>query len=360
MMGKRTNTAVWLEKYGRWQINIQKDGKRRTFYSSKPGRAGQRECQAKADAWLDDNIDSRPRRVEEVAAAYLEDCRQRTSYANARKEESICRVWILPQIGHIRFDQLGEQHLQKVVTAAFAAGKSEKTLKNIRATLMALAKFARRCRWSTFRPEEINIPRGAARGTRSILQPAHLVTLFTEDTTLWRGKRVPDPLILAYRLQVLTGLRPGELLGLQRSDRWGNTVVVQRSINIYGEVTTGKNENARRRITLTPTALSVWQAQEERTTGSAFLFPYLQEHTYRRYLQRYCAANGLPAVTPYELRHTFVSAVQSLPEGWVRTLVGHSQSMDTFGVYAHATQGLENQIAQKLQEIFDDLLKSCV
>ena len=39
-MGKRTNTAVWLDKYGRWQIKVQKDGQRRTFTSSKPGRTG--------------------------------------------------------------------------------------------------------------------------------------------------------------------------------------------------------------------------------------------------------------------------------------------------------------------------------
>lgn len=35
---KRTNTAVWMEKQKRWQIKVQKDGERRTFYSFKPGR----------------------------------------------------------------------------------------------------------------------------------------------------------------------------------------------------------------------------------------------------------------------------------------------------------------------------------
>ena len=37
-MGKRTNTAAWQEKQGRWRIDVQKDGKRRSFYSSTPGR----------------------------------------------------------------------------------------------------------------------------------------------------------------------------------------------------------------------------------------------------------------------------------------------------------------------------------
>lgn len=55
-MGKRTNTAVWLEKQERWQVNVQKDGKRRSFYSMKPGRAGQREANRKADDWLDKGV----------------------------------------------------------------------------------------------------------------------------------------------------------------------------------------------------------------------------------------------------------------------------------------------------------------
>lgn len=62
-MGKRTNTAVWSDKYKRWQVNVQQDGKRRSFYSSTPGRKGQREANAKADAWLDNGIENTSTRV---------------------------------------------------------------------------------------------------------------------------------------------------------------------------------------------------------------------------------------------------------------------------------------------------------
>lgn len=52
-MGTRTNTAKWVESRKRWQVNVQKDGTRKTFTSSIPGRNGQREANAKADAWLE-------------------------------------------------------------------------------------------------------------------------------------------------------------------------------------------------------------------------------------------------------------------------------------------------------------------
>ena len=48
-MTTRTNSAKWMGT--RWQINVQKDGQRKSFYSSKPGRTGQREANAKAVSW---------------------------------------------------------------------------------------------------------------------------------------------------------------------------------------------------------------------------------------------------------------------------------------------------------------------
>ena len=57
------------------------------------------------------------------------------------------------------------------------------------------------------------------------------------------------------------------------------------------------------------------------------------------------AERQLPG-TLYSLRHTFVSIISSqthLAEGTIREIVGHSQSMDTFGTYKHAVAGeLEN------------------
>ena len=48
-MRTRINTAKWYETKGLWIISVQKDGKRKQFSSSKKGRTGQREANAKAD-----------------------------------------------------------------------------------------------------------------------------------------------------------------------------------------------------------------------------------------------------------------------------------------------------------------------
>ena len=62
-MGARVNTAIWMESSQRCGSMLQKDGVRRSFYSSKPGRNGQREANRKADAWLDDGIEDQRMKV---------------------------------------------------------------------------------------------------------------------------------------------------------------------------------------------------------------------------------------------------------------------------------------------------------
>lgn len=354
-MAKRTNTAKWLESQKRWQINVQQDGRRRTFTSTKPGRAGQREANAKADAWLEDGIDQARVRVDQLLDGYLETVKKRTGTGNYQNEEYRCRVWLRPRIGHLQILRVSEQDLQAVIDDAFAKGLSRKSLTNLRATIMAFFKYCRKCRATTFYPENIDIPKGAPVARKQILQPDDLITLFTVETTLLRGKRAFDDYIYAYRFQVLTGLRPGELLGLMWSDISGDTVQIRRSINILGEITTGKNENAIRSFVLSPAAQDVLEKQRA-ISKSIYVFRPIMEDGYRKRWQRYCEANGIQKITPYEMRHTFVSIAKNLPEGQLKALVGHSRSMDTYGTYSHQIQGEQQETARRLEEIFAQLL----
>ena len=189
-----------------------------------------------------------------------------------------------------------------------------------------------------------------------ILQPESLRALFTIDTTLWRGKRVQDPYINAYRFSAVTGLRPGELIGLRWADVHGDQVCIRRAINVHGEETRGKNENALRAFTLTGTAAAILADQRLLTGAEDSVFDIQSESTYRHCWKRYCEANDIDYIPPYNLRHTFVSLAKTLPEGAVKPLVGHSRQMDTYGVYAHLLQGEEEQTALELENKLQKVL----
>ena len=98
-MSKRTNTAQWEEKYSRWRIAVQKDGERRQFYSSKPGRTGQREANAKADAWLDDGIGVKARRVDELYKDWYATLEKTNGTGNCRMLKAVGARAFCPRSG---------------------------------------------------------------------------------------------------------------------------------------------------------------------------------------------------------------------------------------------------------------------
>lgn len=354
-MGKRTNTAKWMENQKRWQINVQKDGVRRSFTSSKPGRTGQREANAKADAWLDDGIEIKRYRVSDLYELYMEDIDTRTSKSNSIKERKIAQLYVLPIIGKKNLQSLSDQDLQDVINAAVKKDLARKTISCIRASMMGFCKFCRRKKVSTYIPDDVIIPKSVRSKEKNILQPENLLVLFSSDKTIYHEKEVVDPFIHAYRFQVLTGLRPGELMGLRWSDIRGDVIHLQRSINILNEVTAGKNQNAIRAVNLTIMAQEVLQ-QQRKISRSESIFEISNGDHYRKRFKVYCEHNNIPYVPPYNLRHTFVSVAKTLPEGQVKSIVGHSKDMDTFGVYGHELRGDGERVALELQNIFQTLL----
>lgn len=356
-MGKRTNTAVWSDKYQRWQVNVQKDGKRRSFYSSTPGRTGQREANAKADAWLDHGISPSGERVSALYEQFRTESETILSTTEYKHVESIGRVWIVPNLGRKKAPDLCDGDIQKILDKAAAMGRSKKTIQDINGVINRFLKWCRRNKKTTYRPDDVHIPASARLKGKKVLQPSDLSTLLSVDTTIYKGKRIKEEYIHAYRFQVLTGLRPGELRGLRIENVDGNRILVQRSVNVFYEETKGKNENAIRSFVMSELAQAELAAQlREYPSESGYIFELPSPTAYRERWQKYCESNGMTITTPYELRHTFVSVAKMLPAGEVKPLVGHSQSMDTFGIYGHALAGEDTETAQKINGLFQKIL----
>lgn len=361
-MAKRSGTAAWDKKRKRWRIDVYKEGRQRSFYSSTPGTTGRNEANAKADAWLQSGVTQRAaqRRVSDLWQDYLTDVEARSSLANYKKIRSIGNAYILPLLRARRVSELTEGDFQNLLNKAYKHGSfsgngtrklspgetlSRKTLVSIAA---AIGNFVRYCRVTakvtSLHLENLQIPKGARNKGKKVLLPDSLQVLLTSSETICRNKIVHDPLIHAYRLSVVSGLRPGELMGL----RWGDvspdcsSINVRRAINTDNEITRGKNDNAVRRIVLSDYGHAALTAQLDACGGfrnvsfSQPVFDISREQSFRRAWYRYCDYNNIPRITLYELRHTFVSIIQDLPEGEIKRLVGHSKSMDTFGIYAHA------------------------
>ena len=364
MTKKKLSPPTWDEQNQRWKKVAYCNNMSKTFYSKRRGAtSAEKEITAAINAWKD-KIEGLTgcgkltpmSRVKDVYEDFKIDIEARTSKANWHTIEWRFEVWILPIIGNLSILDLNDGVLQKVINNAYKQGNlSHKTLINMRADLSAFSKFCRKNQLTSYRPEDIDIPRSAAKQEKKILQPNDLKVLFSVDTSIIKNQRVLEPYIYAFRLQVLHCLRPGEVGGLKKSDRVGDIVRIQRAINSEKEITKGKNNNAIRAFRLSGLGKECWDKQVA-LSDSEWLFPGFITDSYRKRLRSYCLSNNITVVTPYELRHTSFSVMQALPEGLVKAAGGHSKNMDTFGVYGHEIQGDMSLTAQLVQNRFDDLL----
>lgn len=166
------------------------------------------------------------------------------------------------------------------------------------------------------------MPKGAQTKEKQILQPEDVRILFQSDTVILKGKQVINHYIYAYRFQVLTGLRPSEVMGLKWTDIRDGILHVARSINVHNEVTQGKNDNARRNISLNLFTNAVLEQQKlllrEEGIQSEYVFPNeyggpSSQSTYYKRWVKYREHSGISSKTsPYELRHTYVKATTNI------------------------------------------------
>lgn len=367
MVSKRVSEAIWVESKGYWQVKVQRDGVRKAFTSAIKGRRGKHAAENKADEWLAKGTDDM--RFPAAWEQFLEDQKQRTGTANYQKHEVAGRLRILPAIGSAKLSSITPNDWQRCIDKGAKDGLSRRSCKNIEGSISAFIHYAERNRWTVNRllPGELKIPNSAApKKPKKILQPDDVRTLFTQDQILKSGRYVRAHYIYAWRFLVVTGLRRGELAGLRREDIEGQLLTIRRSINAFQEETYGKNDNARRTIVLSPIALDILADQcrhlKDLGLASPWVFPdeygerAVPTSIYDRW-RFYCNQHGFKT-SIHELRHTFVSLNKSLPVEAMKAYVGHSTSMDTYGIYGHDVDGEARRTATIVGNTFDVILNS--
>jgi integrase len=361
----RKNEARWVADREFWRIDVQVDGKRKVFYSSIKGRKGKIQCERNADEWLDRRSEEgKNPRLCELWDDYINEIRITTSDGNYRAIESRGRVHLVPPLKNRRIASITSQDWQDVITSAYQKGLAKKTCKNIRGDVTSLYTYARKNRISMERPEFLTVPRDAPEGERNILQPDQLKTLFSVDWITHWGDKKTCFTIHAWRFDVLSGLRRGELCGLQWDDLQCNILYVRRSISSTNQITKGKNKNAKRYMVLTGLMLDEIEQQRALLRRSGIISPWIfpapdgsmihPNNLYRRWYV-YRSQHGINS-SIHELRHTMISIVKAdVPETLLKPIIGHSPKMDT-GIYQHSVDGDADRAANMIDDVFHRIL----
>lgn len=347
------NTPRWDGQ--RWRIQARKDGKRYSFSSSVPGLKGRKECQRKYDNWYYGEA-SGEKTVGQVCKEYLADVKARCGEFSPALEQYECyiRLYVAPVCGPKKICKMTLRDWQNVINEASGRKKalSEKTLKNLRGVIMAIIRFGYEDYQCELPRGKLYIPKGHSKKEKEILQRDEVARLL-EPSKLWY-----HPL---FCFLLLTGMRPGEALGLQIDDVQKDRVIIRRAVNARHQITEGKNENARRIIPIGELAASILrktiQRNEEMNLRTKWIFCSIdgsmgKQERMRKHWDKLKKERDLSG-TVYSLRHTFISMMKNvMPEQTIKDIVGHSVSMDTFGTYGHILEGEDRRAAEIIDLTF--------
>lgn len=334
----------------RWRIRVMQDGKTHSFSCKTPGAKGRKEVTRLYHEWLYGE-GSGDKTVNRVAQEYLEDLKARRG-ADCEayiQNERYIRLYIAPICGSKKICKMTQRDWQTLINEASGAnGKplSHKTLMNLRGIISGIVKFG----YQDYQCEPLRgnlyIPVGHARNEKAILQEADIQRLL-EPSDKWY-----HPL---FCFLAITGMRPGEALGLKVDDVLGSNVRIRRAVNARGKITEGKNENAKRIIPIGALARSILRKtirrNEDHKLHTEWIFCDLNgnpgnQSTMRNQWNELKKERDLPG-TVYSLRHTFISMMKNvMPEQMIKDIVGHSVSMDTFGTYGHIIEGDSDKAAK--------------
>ena len=319
--------------------------------------------------------------------AYLEDWLH--TYAKVHCKPSTYRGYqrsienqLIPAFGHHRLHSLKREHVKRFVAvkAEEIVAQSKPSKSDPATELMPARKKARwtiqgylvplKAAYNQAIEDGLVVMNPVARlgrlfrstkDRRSHIQPLtreEVVTLLNEAETRYP---VLAPLLLC---GVRTGLRLGELIGLQWSevDFHGGFLEVRRAV-VMGDITTPKNHKIRRvdispQLAETLRRLKELRQLESMAHGTAipewvFLSPEglrWEERNLRRGWYRLLSHAGLRRVRFHDLRHTWVSLLiqTGAHAKYIQEQAGHSSiqvTMDTYGhLFPNENRGWVNRL----------------
>lgn len=281
---------------------------------------------------------------------------------------------IKPNIGDIPLNKLSSLHLQKLYKKLLTGGRVErieskgqpkglsaKTVRNINQVISSAMDFAKDQKLISSNPTDgCALPK---------LEHKEMKTLPVEQLTSFLREAKESGVFELYYIELATGLRRGELLGLRWEDidlTQGSLRVQRQVARINGEIIEAplKTKNAYRTLPLSADAVGVLQEQRKKSGSSPYVFPSptggpISPDSVLHMLHRVLKRAGLAQVRFHDLRHTF--ATLALQNGvdikTVSGMLGHYSAGFTLDTYTHVTTSAKKEAANTMGSILSGALQ---
>lgn len=294
--------------------------------------------------------------------------------------EGIIRNHILPEIGAVKLSALTPIQVQRLINGVKSTKKSSqnqpvnpKTVKNVHGVLHSALNQAVQCGYIRTNPADRTILPKRSKAEIHVLEDKQVL----EFLKAIQGHRFE----YLYQLDLFTGLRQSELLGLQWPDIdfEHQTIQVKRQLLYLGGGNKGyqyaiPKSNKPRTVVLPDLALQALRLQQKKQNelhllvGPAWnnldnlvftdeMGSHLKHDVVYRNLKRIFTTMGVPNLRFHDLRHSY--AVLSLQSGCdiktVQENLGHYAAAFTLDTYGHVTEQMRRDGADKINRYVEGM-----
>lgn len=290
-------------------------------------------------------------------SAHSSRVRERTIYGY----HNVLRRYIYPRLGNLPLARLKPAHIEELYSSLLRGSLSPRTITQVHRILKKALKQAVRWNYIGRNPSDLVDPPRFENKEMLALNRDELQRLLEAASRTPYGM----PIFLA----AFTGLRRGELVGLQWADidMGSQTISVRREVVfVPGKghlVTSPKSPKSRRVVNVSPIVIErlqehlgaqylqrqyageVWKDAGWVFTGSDG--GHLDPNTLSRVFLRLRKELGFPPVVLHSLRHTHASLLlqAKTPMKVVQERLGHSTIAITADIYSHVSETLQKQAA---------------
>ena len=276
---------------------------------------------------------------------------------------------IKPYIGDIKLEKLTPLDLQQLYKRLLTEGRvdrieskkqpkglSAKTVRNINQIISSAMKLAVMQKLILSNPTEgCVMPK---------VEHQEMHTLTADQLGAFLNEAKASGVYNLYYLDLATGLRRGELLGLKWEDIDLDIGVIHvkrqvgRIEGVIKELPL-KTKNAYRNISIGADAIAMLKEMKEKKV-SEYVFPSptggpISPDSVMKMLRRVLKRAGLPAIRFHDLRHTF--ATLALQNGvdikTVSGMLGHFSAGFTLDTYAHVTTAAQIEAAKTMGNVLN-------
>ena len=268
--------------------------------------------------------------------------------ATARRRRMSLETHVYPVIGHRPIAAVRPSEVQALI-AGMSTTLAPGSVRTVYATLRAVFRAAAR--------DQV-IARNPCEAAKLPAATVEQVVPLTVDQVEAIAAAMPARLQALVIVAAGTGLRRGELLGIQL----GDVDFLRRQVRVerqrHGKtllVGPPKNQAAHRTVPVGETVLTALSEHVRLyPPGTGFVFPISSETRLYRTWQAAAAAAGVPTATLHDLRHFYASALirAGLSVKVVSDRLGHSNAAMTLNVYSHLWGDDEDRTRSAIDTLF--------